>query len=169
MDAKNEPKEVMLEVKLPDSGYPRCMFFNRFRIQREKAFVLLRFGMDSETDGLLDHYSCVISYEALENNKASLLDYLSRSFKPQEKPALWSRAIPVGHVDAFDMFTMSFYKVVAETVLSLNPITVGSFLAMRLSERGAEHKDAIIKAHPIVLLRCLTTTQMQFIVALYEE
>jgi hypothetical protein len=53
--AKSEKREINVEVGLPESGFPKCMFFNRFRIQREKDFILLHFGMDSGPDGLVDH------------------------------------------------------------------------------------------------------------------
>lgn len=160
---KNEQKEVNVEVELPDSGFPKCMFFNRFRIQREDDFMLLHFGMDSKTEGAVDHYSCCISPHALEHNKQSLLDYLSRAPKPKEKAPTWNRSFPIDRVDAFDLFNMSFSNEVAETVLSLYPLTVGSRL---VSQHSADLK---IRAQPLVLLRSTTEIQMQLIVALYEE
>jgi len=170
MATKSEQKEIAVEVRLPDSGYPKCMYFNRFRIQREKDFVLLHFGMDSGTEGILDHYSCTITYDGLENNKHSLIDYLNRSPKPKEKPVVWTKSLPVDRVDAFDIFVMSFYKNIAETVRSLYPITIGSQLPLlKTSEPTTNLHVLAIKAHPLVLLRSNTETQMQLIVALYEE
>lgn len=163
MPAKSEQKEINVEVELPDSGFPKCMFFNRFRIQREKDFILLHFGMDSGTEGVLDHYSCTISKYALEHNKQSLIDYYSRSPKPAGKAPVWNKSFAVGRVDAFDIFTMSYSNEVAETVLALYPLTVAARIA---HERSGSSK---IRAHPLVLLRSTTEIQMQLIVALYEE
>jgi hypothetical protein len=163
MPAKSEQKEINIEVELPESGFPKCMFFNRFRIQREKDFLLLHFGMDSGTDGVLDHCSCTISHHALDQNKNSLIDYLSRLPKPKEKAPAWNKSFPIDQVDAFDIFNMSYQNEIAETVLSLYPLTVGA-------RKAIEHSgDLKIRAHPLVLLRSSTEIQMQLIVALYEE
>jgi len=163
MTAKSEQKEISVEVELPNKGFPRCMYFNRFRIHREKDFILLHFAMDSPTEGVLDHYSCTISHHALEHNKQSLMDYFSRSAKPKGKAPVWNKSMTIHQVDAFDIFNMSFSDEVAETVLSLYPITVGSRLA---NQHSGELK---INAHPLVLLRSSTEIQMQLIVTLYEE
>src|SRR5208282_1292538 len=95
MPAKNDHKEIKIEVRFPDSGFPKCMYFNRFRIHREKDFLLLHFGMDSGTEGVLDHYSCIMSYYAREQNKLSLIDYLNRCPRPKEKPPVWNKSFPV--------------------------------------------------------------------------
>jgi len=163
MATKSEQKEINVEVELPESGFPKCMFFNRFRIQRESDFILLHFGMDSGTDGVVDHYSCTISFHALDHNKQSLLDYLSRSPKSKEKAPTWNKSFPINHVEAFDIFNMSFSNEVAETVLSLYPLTVASRM---VTQHSGTTK---IRAHPLVLLRSTTEMQMQLIVALYEE
>jgi len=163
MHTKNEHKEIKIDVRMPDSGFPKCMFFNRFRVQREKDFLLLHFGLDSATEGILDHYSCTTSYEALEQNKNSVIDYLSRSPRPKEKAPVWNKSLPLSRVDAFDIIGMSYNNKVAETVLSLFPLTVASQIALL----GAD--DINTTAHPLVLLRSTTETQMQLIVALYEE
>ena len=34
-----EQKEVKLEIKLPQSGFPKTMFFNRFRLERETDII----------------------------------------------------------------------------------------------------------------------------------
>jgi hypothetical protein len=58
---------------------------------------------------------------------------------------------------------MSYQNEIAETVLSLYPLTVGA-------RKAIEHSgDLKIRAHPLVLLRSSTEIQMQLIVALYEE
>jgi hypothetical protein len=163
MPAKSEQKEINIEVELPESGFPKCMFFNRFRIQREKDFILLHFGMDSGTEGVVDHYSCTTSFHALEHNRESLLAYLSHGPQPKEKPLTWSKSFPITKVDAFDIFNMSYSNEVAETVLSLYPLTVGA----RLAPQHASNLK--IRAHPLVLLRSSAEMQMQLIVALYEE
>jgi hypothetical protein len=163
MAAKNEQKEVKIDVRLPDSGFPKCMFFNRFRVQRDRDFLLLHFGLDSNTEGILDHYTCLISHDALEQNKNSVIEYLSRSPRAKEKPPVWNKSLPVDRVDAFDIISMSYYKGVAETVLSLYPLTVAS----RIANEGAAEQTT--KAQPLVLLRSTTETQLQLIVALYEE
>jgi hypothetical protein len=139
------------------------MFFNRFRVQREKDFILLHFGLDSATEGMLDHYSCTTSYEALERNKNSVIEYLSRSPQSKEKAPFWNKSLPPCRVDAFDIIGMSYSNKVAETVLSLFPITVASQVAIQ----GEDHLETT--AHPLVLLRSTIETQMQLIVALYEE
>lgn len=87
--SKVEQKEVKLEIGLPPAGFPRSLYFNRFHIEREEAFLVVQFGLVSGS-GLLDSYSCVFSRDMLEQNKESLLGYLNRIGRPAESaPPPW--------------------------------------------------------------------------------
>ena len=159
--AKTEKKDIKIDVILPDDGYPKRMYFNRFRVHREDGFLVVHFGMDS-AEGILDHFSGTISQFALEQGKLPLIDYLNRMGQPKEKPAAWNKTFAINGVAPFDGVCMANQSDVAETALFLYSLTAGLRMA---NETG----DSNIKAQPVVLLRSTVDIQKQLIVALYEE
>ena len=61
---KGEQKELKLEIGLPSEGFPKTLYFNRFRVEREGEVCLLQFGLVSEST-LLGSYTCAFPQEAL--------------------------------------------------------------------------------------------------------
>ena len=162
--SKTEQKEIKLEIQLPQGGFPKSMYFNRFRIEREDGFCIVQFGLITAS-GLLDSCTCVFTQEALEDNRAALLDYLNRIGRPAEKtPVLWKGPALERQTEVADIITMSFRKGMAEIGL----YSFSQFAATKSAQKGSSGMQGII-GQAMVLLRCTAETQKQLIVALYEE
>lgn len=103
--SKVEQKEIKLEIGLSPTGFPKTMYFNRFRIEREEGLCLVQFGFVSAS-GLLDSYSCVLPKEALTQNQKVLLDYLNRIGRPAENsPLAWKGAPVEKQTEVADIIT----------------------------------------------------------------
>ena len=70
--SKSTEKEIKLDVGLPQNGFPKTLYFNRLRVDREEGFCLVQFGLVVASD-LVDSYSCVLSDEVLKHNQQALL------------------------------------------------------------------------------------------------
>jgi hypothetical protein len=158
--SKVEQKEVKLEIGLPSDGFPRALYFNRVRVEREEGVCLLQFGLVSAS-GLLDNYTCVFPQQALQQNQKALLDYLNRIGRPEASPTEW-KGVPIEkHVEVADIIAMAYRGDMAETCFYVFSLCAAS----RLKRAGSEG----VSAQPLVLLRSKAELQKQFIVALYEE
>ena len=158
--SKGEQKEIRLEIRLPKGGYPKTMFFNRFRVERDHDFCLVHFGLVTSSGVIADRYSCLFPRQTLEHNQKSLLDYLGRVGQPKQKaPPAWQ--VPASqNVDMVDIVFMAIRENLAETSLF-----AFSLIAASSGTATAEPLDA----QPLVLLRSAPETQKQLLVALYEE
>ncbi len=161
--SKVEQKEVRLEVGLPPTGFPRSMYFNRFRIEREGALLVVQFGLVSGS-GLLDSYSCAFSKDMVEQNKESLLAYLNRIGRAAEgAPPPWKGIGVEKETEVADVVTMACHGETAETCLFFVSLSAASRV-----RKGAAAKHGI-PAQPQALLRSTANMQKQLIVGLYEE
>src|SRR5206468_2608068 len=139
------------------------MYFNRFRVEREEGLCLVHFGLVSAS-ALLDSYSCLFPREMLKHNEKSLMDYLTRIGRPEEKsPPVWKGAAVEKQVQVADIIQMSFRGEMAETCFYAFSFCAAS----HVKKKNAD--DESMPAEPLVLLRCATELQKQFIVGLYEE
>lgn len=160
---KIEQKEIKLEIGLPQVGFPKAMYFNRFRIEREDGVCLVQFGLITAS-GLLDSYSCIVTKETLQQNQGTLLDYLNRIGRPaQKEPALWKGAAMERQTEVADIFTMAIRGGTAETCLYLFSLTAAT------RARKGNASNEVMPGQPLALLRCTSEMQKQLIVALYEE
>jgi hypothetical protein len=161
--SKLEQKEIRLEIGMPSDGFPKCMYFNRFRIEREEGFCPVQFGLVSGS-ALLDSYSCVLPPEMLSQNQKSLLDYLNQIGRPAERsPAPWKGAPVEKQVDVADIVGMSFRATMAETCFYFYSFCGAS----RIGKSGAPAGS--FPSQPLALLRSATELQKQLITGLYEE
>ena len=156
-------KEIKLEVQLPSEGFPKVLYFNRFRVDRDNGFTLAQFGLVVASD-LVDHHSCVFSENVLKQNEIPLLDYLNRIGRPAElEPSAWKGVTAIRSTDVADIISMAYRGDVAETAFYLF-----SLVAATRGKKGAERETAL-KAQPLLLLRSTSELQKQLIVSLYEN
>jgi len=156
-------KEVRVDVKIPRSGYPKVMFFNRFRVEKAEGFRVLHFGLVVESAGILDYYCCVIAESTLTQSRENLLGYLGKiGPAAAATPAIWQTAPPSKKADVADIVNMARRGDEAEVVLS-----VFSIWALTLASRESEQSE--IEAQPLALLRCEPELQRQFIGAMYAD
>ena len=161
--SKGDQKEVRLEIRLPRTGYPRTMFFNRIRLEREPEFCVVHFGFVSDSRGAVDQFACVLPKEALKNNEKSLLDYLERIGQAEAKsPPAWQPVRRDGDIEVADIVGMAHRNDLAETCLYAFSMTA----ATRLKPGTSSHQ---VEAQPLILLRSTVELQKQLIAALYEE
>jgi len=114
--SKATEKESRIEIRLPKSGYPRTMFFNRYGVDREDGFCLVRFGLVSKAGLLIDEYACILPQQTLESNKTSLLEYLGRIGNPKEEPPpAWQGHLPGKRAHVVDVLGMAVQNQLAET------------------------------------------------------
>ena len=160
---KTEQKETKLEIGLPQGGFPKTMFFNRFRIDRDADFSLVQFGLVVAAD-LVDGCSCLLPSETLQQNKQTLLDYLNRIGRAEKSSDIsWKGLSGERRADVADVITMAFRGEMAETCLF-----VFSWTAATRAKKTSATSEAII-AQPLVLLRSSAELQKQLIEALYAE
>ena len=132
--SKAEEKEIKVEIGLPETGFPRCMYFNRFRVEREEDFSIVQFGFVTNS-GILDSYSCLLTKEVLKQNQTRLLEYLGRIGHPTEKLLGWKGTMEK-HTEFADIISMSFQGNVAETCLFIYSFTT---VNRHVSEIGRAH------------------------------
>jgi hypothetical protein len=159
----NEQKEVRVEVRLPKTGFGRTMFFNRFRVDHEKDFCLVHFGLMSGSGMLVEQYCVFFSRETLERHKKALVPYLERIGLPKETaPPAWQGPLAVDKVDVVDIVNVAFRGDVAEIALCIVSLNA---VAMQARSKPTE----ALEAQPVALLRSTLETQKQLLVALYES
>lgn len=151
-----------MALGLPQTGFPKVMYFNRFRIEREERLCLVQFGLVSAS-ALLDSYSCVLPSEMLAHHQKSLLEYLNLTGRAATCPTPWKGAALEKQVEVADVVVMSFRGEMAETCFYVFSFCAAS----RLAQKGTEANS--MPAQPLALLRCATEFQKQLIVGLYEE
>jgi len=162
--SKSEAKETRVEIRLPKSGYPKTMFFNRFRVERQDEFYVVLFGLLSASGSLLDQFSSIFPRQTLDHNQKSLLEYLERLGQPKQKaPFAWQGALQSHGADVVDIVSMAFRNDMAETCLCVFSLTAATRV-----KPGSSGSD-VLEAQPLVLLRSSLELQQQLIVALYEE
>ena len=162
MATKAEQSEIKLEIGLPQGSYPKTMYFNRFRVDRDAGFCLVQFGLVVASD-LVDSYSVVLSAEALTENKDRLLEYLARIGRAMNGPAAWKGLPASRQTDVADFVAMAFRGGSAETCFFVFSVTAATGL-----KRGASAPTPLL-AQPLVLLRSSPELQKQVIAALYED
>ncbi|WCJ58850.1 hypothetical protein NXS98_14150 [Fontisphaera persica] len=162
--SKSEQKEIRLEIQLPKDGFPKTMYFNRFRVERDEGYCLIQFGLMSAAGILLDQYSCVLPQRSLDQNQKSLLDYLARIGQPKQKNPLPWQGAPPGpgqKTDVADIIIMAIQSDMAETCFCVFPTTT-------VTRQKPFSTQQSFTAQPLVLLRSSVEVQKQLIVALYE-
>lgn len=159
--AKTEQKEHQLQILVPDLGFPRTMYFNRFRVEKEDGFTIVTFGLVSSSGILVDTYCCTFTDEALANNRTALLEYYGRTGEPKTSTLPWQGVASTQKSDVADVVSMTFQGKNAETALVL----FAHVAAFRIARSG-ESKQ--VPGQAVVLLRSSTDAQKQLIKALYE-
>ena len=160
---RTEQKETKIEIGLPQGAFPRTMFFNRFRVDREPGFRLVQFGLIAASD-LVDSYSCVLSGDVLKENEARLIQYLTRIGRATEShPAEWRGVLGLRVTNVADVVTMAYRGHEAETCLY-----AFSLATVTQVKKDSGSEPALV-AQPVALLRSAADLQKQLIVALYEE
>ncbi len=161
--SKSEEKEIKLEIGLPPGGFPKTLYFNRLRVDREEGFCLAQFGLVVASD-LVDSYSCVLSDDVLKQNQQTLVEYMNKLGRAKEDGVVTWKGVPASrNVDVIDVVTMAFRGQIAETCLFVFSLTAATRAATGPSA------GTPLPAQPLVLLRSTTELQRQLITSLYEE
>lgn len=160
---KAEQDKATVEIQLPHGDFPRTMYFNRFRLDRDSGFCLAQFGLMVASD-LVDSYTCTFSDEMLMRNRDVLIEYLSRIGLPSKKETTpWKGLMTSRQTDIVDLITMAHGDTAAETCLYAFSMSAASQLKKRMSG------DKEVKAQRIAMLRCSPDLQRQLIAAMYDE
>ena len=114
--SKSTEKEIKLDVGLPQNGFPKTLYFNRLRVDREDGFCLVQFGLVVASD-LVDSYSCVLSDEVLKHNQQALLAYVGKLGPAEVDTTAWKGVTASRKADVADIVMMSFRGNLSETAL----------------------------------------------------
>lgn len=166
--SKIEQKEIKLEIGLPQGPFPRQLYFNRFKVEREGEVSLVQFGLYVATE-LVDSYACVLPSETLRQNKKTLLEYLSRTGRPQTDVGAKWKGVSGGHrTDVADFISMAYRGESAEICLYCFSLSAATRNKRAGADKAGQTSEPLI-AQPLVLLRCAPELQKQLIETLYEE
>jgi len=160
--SKPTEKETKLDVSLPQNGFPKTLYFNRLRVDRDEGFCLVQFGLVVASD-LVDSYSCVLTNEMLRNNQQSLLDYVKKLGTAEAEDASWKGATVSRKADVADVVTMSFRGDLSETVFYVFSMCA----ATNVARAAASGTSGALPSQSLVLLRSTTALQKQLITVLY--
>jgi hypothetical protein len=160
--SKSTEKEIKLDVGLPQNGFPKTLYYNRLRVDREEGFCLVQFGLVVASD-LVDSYSCVLSDEVLRHNQQALLAYVAKLGPTEVDTTVWKGVTASRKADVADIVMMSFRGNQAETALYVFSMCAASRAA------SSPLTGAPLPSQPLVLLRSSTALQKQLITILYQE
>lgn len=159
---KSEEKELKLEINLPQTGFGKVMFFNRFHIEREDSLCLVQFGLFSAS-ALIDTYAVLFTKSALEHNKQTVVEYLGRIGRPDASNVNQWKGSPIQSGPGLaDVITMSVREDTSETCI----YCFSHSAVNRAAQSGA---NKALPAQAMALLRSSPEIQKQLIVGLYEE
>ena len=159
--SKPTENEVKLEVVLQLAGFPRTLYFNRLRVDRDNGLTLVQFGLVVASD-LIDSYSCILTDATLQQNQASLLDYIKKLGPDVAKDFAWKGVGATRKSDVADVVSMSFRGGDAEIIFSVYSICAASQIA-----RAGSTASSSIPSQPLILLRSKMALQKELIAALY--
>jgi hypothetical protein len=159
--SKSTEKEIKLDVGLPQNGFPKTLYFNRLRVDREEGFCLVQFGLVVASD-LVDSYSCVLSDEVLKHNQQALLEYVGKLGTAEVDATVWKGVTASRKADVADIVMMSFRGNQSETALYVFSACAAS-RAVLTPTTGVS-----LPSQPLVLLRSSTALQKHLITVLYE-
>lgn len=158
---KTPAKEQSVEVRLRFVNFPRCLYANRFSLEKEDRFCIIHFGLLASSGLLVDHYCCVVTNSAIKHNQDSLVSFLQRIGFPKNKPEKWQPSAHKGTADVADIISMSHRDEVSEIVFA----AFSQIEATRVKSAG----DNTIDSQPLIMVRCEAELQKQLLVALYDE
>ena len=159
--SKTSEKEIKVEVNLPQTGFPKVLYFNRLRVDREIGFCLVQFGLVVASD-LVDSYCCVLTDDVLRQNEKALVEYSSK-LGGTGTAETWKGISASRRVDVADVVAMSFRGLVTETCLFSFSMSSASRFA---TKQGTGNP---LPSQPLALLRSSIELQKQLITFLYEE
>lgn len=160
--SKTTEKEIKLDVNLPQNGFPKTLYFNRLRVDRDDGFCLVQFGLVVASD-LVDSYSCVLTDEMLQQNQQALLDYVKKLSATDAEEISWKGVTASRKADVADVVTMSFRGDLSETAFYTFSMC-GATNAARAATSGV---GGALQSQPLVLLRSKAALQKQLITVLY--
>jgi len=159
--SKSGQKEVTIEINLPQTGGYR-MFFNRFRIERERGIRFVQFGFFVGTD-LIDSFSCSIPDTVLMEHKKRLLEYLALIGPDiEDEEQIHWKGCPARNSSVVDVINMAHRAKMSEIGLhgfNMHSATVASRTTT----------STVLNAEAIACLRSEPHLQKQIIATLYEE
>jgi hypothetical protein len=159
--SKPTEKEVKLEIALQQVGFPKTLYFNRIRVDKDKGFCLLQFGLVVASD-LVDSYSCVLTDVALQQNQNTLLEYVKKLGTDVVENNDWKGVTMSRRADVADIVSMSFRGDEAETNFS-----VFSMCAVTMAARKTSGEVSQLQSQPLILLRSNKALQRELINSIY--
>jgi hypothetical protein len=163
--SSSKENEIKVEIAMQQIGFPKTLYFNRFRVDKEDGFRFAQFGLVVASD-LVDSYCCVLTDDLLLQNRASLLDYVKKLGSDVPTDIVWKGVSSSRKAEVADIVSMSFRGDLAETVFSIYSICAMSNLTRGIS--GTSGTVTPLPSQPLVLLRSKTVFQKELIASLYD-
>ena len=148
-------------MSLMSIGFEKRMLFNRFEIERDGNFVILRFGYISKGH-LLDHFAAACSVEAISAQREDNLKYLGQIGEiPLKEPEMWVVPATDYKIQLFNLIGLTRRDSEAE-------ITLHNFAAKTMVEAQRSKSAPQLVGEPIALLRSELGIHKHFIRALHK-
>jgi hypothetical protein len=159
-----EIKTATIEVDIPAIGFPKFLYFNVLRVEKEPGFRFLQVGLLTSI-GVVDSYECAITDFALEQNKETLIDYLAKLGPAEgQLPSIWRGSPVEKKVDVVDILHMSQSAGQSSEII----LFAFSLTAAHRVTREQKGGNMAVPAQGLALLRCTVELQKHFITSLYE-
>jgi hypothetical protein len=148
------------------------MFFNRFAVEREDAFVHIHFGYVNKGGALVDSYSTAISELELSQLKKSTMDYLGSQGAIMDPPATWHPSTNTS-VELANHIVMARHGSIAETVIYAfshwSALQEAKKLAAAEKAKNDQQMESVIVAEGVALLRSSLRVQQHLILLLFTD
>jgi hypothetical protein len=153
--------EVMIDAS--DYETNRVLFFDRFSVYHGDRFVEMHFGFYGRARESQKGLIVVLSLQALEEQKATFMDYLKKLGMPETRELPTCDLRGETEVVAADLMGMARHgEAVAETSFHI--------FSWKVAVEKARTSDGhnTLKASCVALLRCDVELQKRLVLSLYE-
>jgi len=157
----NEQVKKTVTVNTSDTAFPKCLYFNRFSIEKiEGGHVLASFGFQFN-GWTVDECSCLFTRETVINHRERNLPYIDRLPSSDQGSPKWTPSHAKGNVEVVDVYNCAHSNSIAE-------ISTWRFLMHMIAAapaKGAKN-NVLLNGAPVLLLRSDLAIHAEFLKAL---
>ncbi len=159
MSDKHKGRQV--PVNLWGLGFEKRMLFNRFSIEEDGSYRILRFGYISKGH-LLDHFAAACNKFVIDSQREENLKYLGEIGDiPLEEPEPWTLPTTDYKIQLFSLIGLT--RRDSEAEITLHNYSSKQLVEVQRSSKKAEQ----LVAEPIALLRSEINIHKHFLRALH--
>src|SRR5882757_11137722 len=92
MAASRKPESQKIGLRHPHQYIHSCMA-NRFAVDHDDGFALVRFGLINSSDLLIDQIACVFTEHTLKAQEENLVQFSDKIGLPKKRIPIWNPPI----------------------------------------------------------------------------